>query len=384
MGEGFKRISPEEALKKAKEELSGHKRGHLKIFIGYAPGVGKTYTMLNEANRRFERGEEIVIGYLETHGRKETESQIQNLEIIPRKKITYNGVTLEEMDTEAVLKRRPKTVIVDELAHTNIPGSKYKKRYEDVEDLLNSGINVISTLNIQHLESLNDVIRQITGIKVAETLPDKIVETADEVEVIDITPEALQNRLKRGNVYKLENVDRALKNFFRKGNLNALRELALRQTAEEVDEDLEEYMKEHGINENWHTVERILVCISSNPSSKKLIRRGARRAKRYKCQWYVAYVNSTRLMEKKLTDYDKEMLHSHLKLANQLGAEVVELTGKSVSSSLAKCAMERHMTQIIIGHSKRSRLQKFLRGSTVNRLLNKTKDIEVHVIPNEY
>lgn len=384
MGEGFKRISPEEALKKAKEELSEHKRGHLKIFIGYAPGVGKTYTMLNEANRRVKRGEEVVIGYLETHGRKETESQIKDLQVIPRKKVTYNGVTLEEMDTEAVLKRKPKTVIVDELAHTNVPGSKYNKRYEDVEELLNSGINVVSTLNIQHLESLNDVVKQITGIKVAETLPDKIVEYADEVVMVDITPESLQNRLKRGNVYRLENVDRALKNFFRKGNLNALRELALRQTAEEVDEELEEYMKEHGIKDNWHTVERILVCISSNPSAKKLIRRGARRAKRYKCEWYVTYVNCTRIIEKPLTDNDKEMLDSHFKLANQLGAEVIELTGKSISSALARCAMDRHMTQIIIGHSKRSQWQKILRGSTVNKLLNKTKDIEVHVIPNEY
>lgn len=383
MSNEYKRMTPEEALKKAKNELDEHRRGKLKVFIGYAPGVGKTYAMLNEGNRRLSRGEDIVIGYLEVHGRKETEAQVKNLKTIPRKKILYNNITLEEMDTEAIINQNPNTVIVDELAHTNVPSLKHKKRYEDVEEILNHGINVISTLNIQHLESLNDVVKSITGIKVTETIPDIIVENADEIVMIDITPEALQNRLKRGNVYKLENVDRSLKNFFRKGNLNALRELALRQTAEEVDEELLEYMNEHGISENWNTCERIMVCISSNPSIKKLIRRGARRAKSYKCEWFVVYVDCTRITEKKLAPKDIEMLDSHFKLAEQLGAEVIKLTGKSISKTLANFSMQKHITQIIIGHNKRNKWQRFIRGSTVTKLLDRTRNIEIHVIPTE-
>jgi two-component system sensor histidine kinase KdpD len=379
MSDSFKRITPEEAMKIVHKQ----QRGHLKIFLGYAPGVGKTYSMLNEANRRLKRGQNIVIGYLESHNREETNKQIGNLPVVPRKEIEYNGIVMEEMDTGAVIALKPEFAIVDELAHTNVPGSRHAKRYEDVEDILNAGINVISTLNIQHLESLNDVVRQITGIKVRETIPDKIVNNADEIVVVDITPDALQNRLKRGNVYKNEIVDRALKNFFRKGNLNALREITLRQTAEGVDEDLNEYMKEHGINDNWYTVERVMVCISASASAKKLIRRGARIAKRYKCEWIVVDVDCTNIFAPKLTQRDRDTLEGHRKLATQLGAEIVTLSGKSISKELARFATERHITQIIIGHSKRSRWQTFLRGSTVTKLLKQTKDIEVHVIPND-
>lgn len=379
MSDEIKRITPEEALKIA----SDHKRGFLKIIIGYAPGVGKTFAMLNEGNRRLKRGQDIVIGYVESHEREETDRQIGELETIPRKKLEYNGVIMEEMDTDAVIARKPGTALVDELAHTNVPGSKNKKRYQDVEEILNAGINVITTLNIQHMESLNDVVRQITGITVRETIPDYIVEKADEVVVVDITPDALQNRLKRGNVYKLEKVPQALKNFFRKGNLNALREIALRQTAEEVDEDLAEYMKEHGIKENWRTVERVMVCISPSPSAKKLVRRGARIAKRYKCEWIVVSVDCTHIFAPKMTPRHKEMLEAHYKLARQLGAEVVSLCGKSVSGELARFAQERHITQIIIGHATRTKIQTVLRGSTVNKLLKKAKNIEIHVIPND-
>lgn len=379
MSDEFKRISPEEALKQCNQE----NKGKLKIFIGYAPGVGKTYSMLNEGNRRLKRGEDIVVGYVESHQREETDRQIGELEVIPRKKIEYNGVVMEEMDTDAIITRKPQTVLIDELAHTNVPGSKYKKRYEDVEEILCNGINVITTLNIQHMESLNDVVKQITGITVRETIPDYIVEKADEVVVVDITPEALQNRLKRGNIYNLEKVPQALKNFFRKGNLNALRELALRQTAEEVDEELEKYMKEHGIKENWRIVERVMVCISSSPSAKKLIRRGARIARRYKCEWIVVSVNCTHVFAPKTTPKQLESLESYFKLAKQLGAEVVTLTGKSISGELAKFAHERHITQIIIGHASRTKLQTLLRGSTVSKLLKQTKNIEVHVIPND-
>lgn len=377
MSNEFKRITPEQALEIANE----NKRGRLKIFLGYAPGVGKTFSALNEANRRLKRKQNILIGYLETHGRIDTQNQIDNLEIIPRKVIEYNGMKLEEMDTDAIIKRHPETVLVDELAHTNVPGSKYNKRYQDVEEILDNGINVISTLNIQHLESLNDTIKHITGICVRETIPDKIVENADEIVVIDITPEALQNRLKRGNIYKAEIVERALKNFFRKGNLNALREIALRQTAEEVDEDLTQYMKDHDISDVWYASEKVLVCITPSEDSKKLIRRGARIAKRYKCEWIVATVDCTNLFAPKFNDEAKKSIESHFKLATTLGAETIILKGKSVSSELAKLSCERQITQIIIGHSKRSKLETFLRGSTINKLLKQTKDIEVHVIP---
>ncbi len=379
MSEEFKRISPEEALKQCDKE----NRGRLKIIIGYAPGVGKTYSMLNEGNRRAGRGKDIVVGYVESHQRIETDKQIGDLEIIPRKKIEYNNVVMEEMDAEAVISRNPQIVLIDELAHTNVPGSKNQKRYEDVEEILCKGIDVITTLNIQHLESLNDVVRQITGIAVRETIPDYIVEKADEVVVVDITPDALQNRLKRGNVYNLEKVPQALKNFFRKGNLNALRELALRQTAEEVDEELEEYMKEHGIKENWRIVERVMVCIGPSPSAKKLIRRGARIARRYKCEWMVVSVDCTHSFAPRPTQKQHEMLQSYHKLAKQLGAEVVTLMGKSISGKLSEFAHERHITQIIIGHSRRTKLQTLLRGSTVSKLLKQTKNIEVHVIPND-
>ena len=379
MSEEFKRTTPEEAL----ETYSEQKRGHLKIFIGYAPGVGKTYSMLNEAHRRTQRGQDAVIGYIETHHRQETEAMIGDLEIIPRKNFEYNGIAMEEMDTDAVIARKPAIVLVDELAHTNLPGSKYEKRYEDVEKILSNGINVLTTLNIQHLESLNDVIRQITGIKVRETIPDRIVDNADDVVVIDVTPDALRNRLKRGIIYSADKVEQSLKNFFRKGNLTALRELALRQTAEEVDEELEEYMKEHGIKDNWHTVERVMVCISPNPSAKKLIRRGARISRRYKCEWIVVNINSNRLFAPKLNEKYNERILSHFKLAEQLGAEVITLTGKSISKTLSNLASQRHITQIIIGHTSRSIWQTFLRGSTVTKLLRHNKTVEVHVIPND-
>ncbi len=378
MANQFKRLTPEEAFDKIKEE----KKGTLKVFLGYAPGVGKTFSMLNEANRRAQRDQNIVIGCVETHNRKETEEQIKNLKIVPKKKIEYNGKILEEMNTEAIIAIKPDVVLIDELAHTNIPGSKHKKRYEDVEEILENGINVISTLNIQHIESLNDVVKQITGVNITETIPDKIIEEAEEVVVIDITPDALQNRLKRGNIYKKEVIDSALKNFFRKGNLNALRELALRQTADEVDEDLEAYMKEHGIKENWYTAERVMVCISSNMSSKKLIRRGARIAKRYKCEWIVVDVICTNYFAPKYTEKDEEMIKKHQMLARQLGAEIVTLKGKSISRELVRFALEKHITQIIIGHSNRSKIQTLLRGSTVYKLLKHAKDIEIHVIPN--
>ncbi len=380
MGNEFRRLTPEEALKLTKNDEK--KRGTLKIFIGYAPGVGKTYSMLNEANRRKRRGEDIIIGYVEAHKRAETDAQIGTLEVTPTKRISYNNVEMEEMDTDAIIARHPETVLIDELAHNNVPGSKYNKRYQDIEEILQNGINVSSTLNIQHLESLNDVIKQITGIVVKETIPDYIIQNANEVVLLDITPEDLQNRLKRGSIYDLDKVDQALSNFFRKGNLTALREIALRQTADEVDEELEEYLTEHGIKDSWQTVERLMICITPSIRAKKLIRRGARMAKRYKCEWIVVCVNCTHFFAKKLTEKEFASVEGHKKLAIQLGAEFVTLTGKSVSSELSKFASERHITQILLGHSSRTKLEILLRGSTVEKLLKKLKNIEIHVIPS--
>lgn len=374
-----KRLTPEEALHICNKQ----DKGMLKIFLGYAPGVGKTYAMLNEANRRLQYGQDIVVGYVEQHGRPETDEQIGKLPVLPRRVVEYNGVKLEELDVDAVLARHPATVLVDELAHTNAPGSRHEKRYQDVQEILDHGINVITTLNIQHLESLNDVMLQITGIKVNETVPDHILQNANEVVVVDLTPTALQNRLRRGSVYKMEKVPQALKNFFRKGNLNALRELVLRQTAEEVDEDLDSYMRSEGIRDNWHTVERVMVCISPSQTSKKLIRRGARIAYRYKCEWFVVTVDCTSRFAPKTTEAAHGMLESHVLLAEQLGAKVIRLTGKSVSETLAAFANERHVTQIILGQSRRTKVETFFRGSTINKLIKMVKNVEIHLIPIE-
>lgn len=371
-----KRLTPEEALKQYKIQNTGT----LKIFLGYAPGVGKTFSMLNEANRRFERGEDVVVGYFESHERHDTIDQLKDLPIMPLKQIPHGSIILKEMDVDAIIERNPKLVIVDELAHTNATGSKNKKRYEDVIEILNAGINVYSTVNLQHLESLNDIVKQITGITVNETIPDNIIAEA-EVVVIDIPPASLRNRLKRGDIYKPFLVESALSNFFRNGNLTALRELTLRQIADEVDEDLEEYKINHDINENWYTCERIMVSISSNPKSQRLIRLGARIAKKYKCQLYVVYVNCTHMMSTKETPQRLKTLHDNILLAQKFNAEVVELSGKSISHALLKFSHEKHITQLIIGHPHRSKFQRLFRGSTTNKFLEHAKDIQIIVVP---
>jgi two-component system sensor histidine kinase KdpD len=357
-------------------------KGYFKIFLGYAPGVGKTYSMLVDANKKLSQGEDIVIGYIETHKRMETEIQVCCLETIPRKKIEYNNLILEEMDTETIISLHPNTVLIDELAHTNVPGSKHKKRYEDVLEILDNGINVTSTVNIQHLESLNDVVKQITGINIKETIPDKMVENADEIVVVDITPYALRNRLKRGNVYKIDVAERALKNFFREGNLNALREFALRQTADEVNENLTHYVDGQGGKNDSYSLEYVMVCITSGTYSKKLIRRGARIAKTYKCPWIVVDVYCTHIFATKLNEKDLKTLDENRTLARELGADVVTLKGKSVSSEITKFIEERHITQVILGHSQRSNWEIFLRGSTISKLIKFTENVEFHIIPN--
>ena len=335
-----KRISPEKAL----EIYNKEKRGKLKIYMGYSPGVGKTYTMLREANIRVKRGEEIYIAYLEPHDRKATLEQVGILKEISPLEIEYRGKVYKEVDVKAVIEKHPKTVLIDELAHTNIFGSKNKKRYEDVLEILEAGINVNTTLNIQHIESLNDVVQTITGIEVRERIPDKIVNLADEVEVVDISASNLTERLQRGEIYNLKTAASALKNFFRLGNLNALRELALRRIAQEVDDDLTEYMNDKEIKTNWHTTERVLVSISSSPRAGKVIRYGARIAQRYKCEFYVISIESKGFFNKGFSEDDWKVIKEHEELAKNLGADVFRLKGKNVPKKILEFAAKKNNT----------------------------------------
>ena len=372
-----KRISPEKAL----EIYNKEKRGKLKIYMGYSPGVGKTYTMLREANIRVKRGEEIYIAYLEPHDRKATLEQVGILKEISPLEIEYRGKVYKEVDVKAVIEKHPKTVLIDELAHTNIFGSKNKKRYEDVLEILEVGINVNTTLNIQHIESLNDIVQTITGIEVRERIPDKIVNLADEVEVVDISASNLTERLQRGEIYNLKTATSALKNFFRLGNLNALRELALRRIAQEVDDDLTEYMNDKEIKTNWHTTERVLVSISSSPRAGKVIRYGARIAQRYKCEFYVISIESKGFFNKGFSEDDWKVIKEHEELAKNLGADVFRLKGKNVPKKILEFAAEKRITQIVLGHSSRSLFTRLFKGSVINNIIEHSKGTEIRIVP---
>ena len=372
-----KRISPEKAL----EIYNKEKQGKLKIYMGYSPGVGKTYTMLREANIRVKRGEEIYIAYLEPHDRKATLEQVGILKEISPLEIEYRGKVYKEVDVKAVIEKHPKTVLIDELAHTNIFGSKNKKRYEDVLEILEVGINVNTTLNIQHIESLNDIVQTITGIEVRERIPDKIVNLADEVEVVDISASNLTERLQRGEIYNLKTAASALKNFFRLGNLNALRELALRRIAQEVDDDLTEYMNDKEIKTNWHTTERVLVSISSSPRAGKVIRYGARIAQRYKCEFYVISIESKGFFNKGFSEDDWKVIKEHEELAKNLGADVFRLKGKNVPKKILEFAAEKRITQIVLGHSSRSLFTRLFKGSVINNIIEHSKGTEIRIVP---
>lgn len=375
------RPSPEELLKRARrEQRAASGRGRLKLFLGFAAGVGKTYEMLAEANRRkSERGQDVVIGYVETHGRKGTATQVGALEVVPRKTLEYRGGEFEEMDTAAILARKPQWAVVDELAHTNVPGSgAHRKRYEDVLSLLDAGINVLSAMNVQHLESLNDVVQQITGVHVRETVPDWVLGEADEIVTIDITPRSLINRLQRGDIYAPEKVPQALSNFFTEGNLSALREIALREVASEVDRSVQDYRVDHNIAEPWRTQERIMVCISPDQSSERLLRRGWRIA-RYLRADLVAVTIST----SKPTPRQQRILDNDFALAQRLGIHVERIDeGSDVAESLARYAAGHQVSEIIIGHSARSRWQELLHGSIINKLIARVPDIDVLVLAN--
>ena len=356
-------------------------RGRLKIFLGAAPGVGKTYEMLKTGQKRRQEGIDVVIGIVETHGRSETAALVDGLELIQRRPVEYRGRPLEEMDLDAILKRRPKLVLVDELAHTNAPGSRHAKRYLDVEELLSAGIDVYTTLNIQHVESLNDVVAQITRIRVRETLPDSFLDKADEIEVIDLTPADLIERLKEGKVYVRDQAQRALKHYFQPGNLTALRELALRRTAQRVDDQMLSYMREHAISGPWAAGERILVCISEAANTPGLIRHARRVADRLRVKWTAIYVEGPRFA--RLSEAARNRVADHMRLAEKLGADLVTIPGRQVVELLIGYAQANNITQIIIGKSDRSRWFEILHGSVVHDLVRQAGTISIHVMAGD-
>ena len=355
------------------------KEGVLKVFLGYAPGVGKTYTMLSEASRRRRRGQDVVIGFVETHGRRPIEDLVFPLEQIPRRQIDYKGVRFEEMDVDAILARRPGVALVDELAHTNVEGSTHRKRYEDVIELMAAKIDVLSTMNIQHMESLAPLVQSITGIPVRETVPDWVLKRAAEVVMVDLTPEALLNRMQRGDIYPLETIERALGNFFRPGNLIALRELALRQVAEEVDRDLGSYLTTKEISRNWGVRERIAVSISPHPNSQYLIARGARLARAVGGELYVVYVETAA----NPSDEKQRGLAANIRFAKELEAKVEHLQGDRVSDAVAKFVKEKRITQVVFGHSATRGWRRYLYLSALNRFLRYSPAVDLHIVTQE-
>ena len=352
----------------------------LRIYIGAAPGVGKTYHMLNDANLMRSQGVDVVIGLVESHGRKETEAQIRDLEIVPLRVIPYRTVKLQEMDVEAILARHPHTVVVDELAHTNVPGSKNRKRYEDVMDLLDAGINVLTAVNIQHLETLNDAVGRSANTVIRETVPDSVLKRADEVVNVDVTVDELRTRLRQGKIYAPEKVEQSLANFFRKGNLNMLRELALRTTAEQVGSQAAQYRRTQGL-EQAPIPEKVMVCISARPGSERLVRVGARVAGRLATNWYAVNVAAP---EQDKGHGDPEAFHrlqEVQRMARDLGAQVITLTDKNVADALIRFAQQESISHVVFGQSVRSRWDILLRGSVLNRFLAEVRDVTVQVVP---
>ena len=368
------RPSPEALLASA---ATDH-RGRLKIFLGAAPGVGKTFEMLTAGRARRKEGVDVVIGIVETHKRAETEALLEGFEIIPRRKVPYRDRSLDEMDIDAILARKPRLVLVDELAHTNAPGSRHEKRYQDVEELLDAGIDVYATLNIQHLESLNDVVAQITTVRVRETLPDQVIDTADEVELIDLTPADLIQRLREGKVYVPEVARRALDHYFSEGNLTALRELALRRTAQRVDDQMLTYMQAHAIPGPWAAGERLLVCVNEHPSAAGLIRYARRAADRLQARWVALYIETPRYHQ--LSEGERDRVAQTLRLAERLGATAVSLPGRNIADDLLDYARANNITQIIIGKSRRTRWFELLYGSVVDALVRRSGRIGIHVL----
>jgi two-component system sensor histidine kinase KdpD len=355
-------------------------RARLRIYIGAAPGVGKTYEMLQEAHALRARGLDVVIGYVETYGRRDTEAQLKDLETVPRRRVEHRGVTLEEMDVDAIVKRHPQICIVDELAHTNVPGSRHDKRYEDVLEILDAGIHVITAVNIQHLETLNDAVARATGVRVRETIPDTFLDRADEVINVDVTVEELRNRLREGKIYRPEKVEQALSNFFRKGNLSTLRELALRAVADEVGEKAASYRAREGL-EPALIPERVMVCMSSNTLAPRVIRTGSRIAGRLGSRWYAVYVETPRERGDRINPRDADALQQNIKLAETLGATVVRVKADKPADGLIAFAQREGVTHVIFGQSARTRWELLVRGSTLDKFLSAVPDAAVQVVP---
>jgi two-component system, OmpR family, sensor histidine kinase KdpD len=355
------------------------KRGRFKIFLGYAPGVGKTFSMLSEGNRRRSRGEDVVVGIVETHGRSGTAEQAVKLEQVPRREIDYKGTLFDEMDVDAILARAPHVVLVDELAHTNVVGSRFVKRYEDVLLLLENNIDVLSTVNIQHVESLTPRVQALTGITVRETVPDWVLDRADEIIINDVTPEALATRMRRGDIYPMERVERALSNFFRRGNLIALREMALQRVTRAVDRTLNDYVKRKRLGAQWSVIERVAVCISANPEARDLIARGARLAEGLNGELYVLHLTNERDNEPER----RKTLDAHLQFAMNLGANIVHLTGKSVASATAAYVTEHRITQAIFGRSALTGLKKYLYYLAIQKFMSEAPHVDLHIITQD-
>ena len=376
--QSLNRPDPDELLARLKGEEHQQARGRLKIFLGYVAGVGKTYAMLEAAHQRRQEGVDVAAGYIETHGRVETEGLVGDLEVLPRKPVEYRGKTLTDMDLDAVLTRHPQLVLIDELAHTNAPGLRHPKRYQDVEEILDAGINVYTTVNIQHLESLKDVVQQITGISVRETVPDRIIDEAYEIELVDLPTDELLDRLREGKIYIPDQAARAIQKFFRKGNLTALRELSLRRAAARVDEQMRSYMQTQSIPGPWPAGDRIMVCLSSHPMGERLVRAGRRLAEVLNAEWYVVFVETPGHLH--MPAQNRLRIEQNLHLAEELGARVVNLTSESVAETVVEYAHQHNVTKIIAGKPMRPHWFEIVRGTVIDQILRNSGRIDVYVV----
>jgi two-component system sensor histidine kinase KdpD len=368
--------TPEQWLEEA---APPRKQAIFKLFLGYAPGVGKTFNMLSEGIRRHSRGEDVVVGVVETHGRAGIAELASKLESVPRRTIQYKGACFEEMDVDAILARKPQVALVDELAHTNIEGSKHSKRYQDVMELLDAQIDVLSTMNVQHIESLTPTVLNITGIQVRETVPDWVTQRVNEIVLADLTPEALQTRMRRGDIYPLDRTERALGHFFKPGNLIALRELALQQVATAVDRSLESYLEKEGLGKNLALRERIAVCVSSSPAAQYLVARAARMAHRIDAELYVIYID----IGADESPEDQRSLAQNLRFAENLGAKVVRTKGTNVAEEVAKVVREKHITQVVFGRSAQRGWRKYFYLSAIHKFLRDAPPVDVHIVTQE-
>ncbi|ACZ42991.1 osmosensitive K channel signal transduction histidine kinase, sensor subunit KdpD [Thermobaculum terrenum ATCC BAA-798] len=377
-----RRPSAEEMLERVRRQAGSGSRGRLKIYLGMAAGVGKTYAALMELHRRKSRGTDCVVGWVETHGRPKTLEALRGLEVVPPRRCEYKGRMVEEMDTEAIIRRRPAVALVDELAHTNVPGcARHEKRWQEVQDILDHGITVISTLNVQHIESFADLVEDITGSPVRERVPDWVVDQADELELVDMSPHSLRQRIRHGNVYPPEQVEAALRGFFREGNLSALRELALRKMAERAEQDLEAYMRQHDIEQIWPVGDKVLVAIDAHPRSRILIQRGWRRAQRYGTDLLVAFVETPAWA--RASPEARRQLAQLLQYAEDLGAKCLRSQGQDIAAQLLELAKEHNVGTVVLGRPRGSRWRHLLRGSVPERLLWKAKDIDLIIVADQ-